>query len=1002
MLPPRRHLKYLGFVVAAVAAVVIPFLLLTGPPGTYRDGALEDNLISFLRTRHGLVVDRNDMVLPDPPDQRSGLHPVEVYFLARKEKCGPDGAGGGCKKEKQRDLFFSHFILSSKKIPVHASPLFPLTHTSMADECELRLDATKRHLAYASRSQGKISVITLLDLAGLKDGRDLRGFSSRERLQQHLTSWQESGVWRGVGTIKVQLTMPQKRVKLAWNDKGLLEIRSPRGTWKAVLDPEKAKVLQGPARAARVSVPRRNFISWAVDTVRNFSFVGAERIAWLEHLVFGVVDKARRMSGSQVSLADIKDEMDLPVIRRKTVKISGWPPPRLRPILPNPMKGEGRWVEVEGPFLRTDPARPSYLAATFVRPDRERLFSRLYLIAWDPRRLDMRMVAGLRNPTSATGLRGPGIIPRDPKLLKRLVAAFNGGFQSTHGDFGMMVDRKVYAAARPYAATVARLADGSTAFGTWDGELPYGKHPAWISSFRQNLTPMVEDGKYNPWKRGSWGGGTGYFTGKGAKAHTWRSGLCLHKSGFVMYVLGNPIDGPGLGKAMTKVGCDYGMELDINVTHVGLEYLHVLGPDEKDPPGAERFRTQRYFSKKGDWPGVKGFRYFMRVAIRGTGNMPFPRWTGRADEREFFYLLKRELLPGADLKPMGQRPREGRWTSATLPAQALAFPQAMSRAFLHPDPANPERRVHLVQLDLRWLDTSLCVPGAAADCLSRTAAAKAGERPVAVLPLGRFSGSRTLLADGKSLDDGGQGGAGRYLTIRPLREEGAALPAVSARPDKAKGSISIQSNPAPARAGSAFTSALCTRDGRTLLYGTGIGVQREHLEAALSHAGCKREHVIHLADAAPLVLVKERDLATVYGAIVPPVAENPSLILRRSKIAWASRIFTHVEPQPRRVWTVFQPEWNRNSVRRRSNRIAKALGLPPIKHVNDLCKTPYSDYKEFRKLRWRDPITGEMCGKGYNPKIKIADSYKKLIKAGKAKRRRRRAKGKKRRRAKPQ
>jgi hypothetical protein len=258
-------------------------------------------------------------------------------------------------------------------------------------------------------------------------------------------------------------------VKLAWNERGLLEIRSPRGTWKAVVDPIRARVLQGPARAARVTVPRRNFVSWAVDTVRNFSFVGSERIAWLEQLVFGVVDKARRMSGSQVSLAEIKDEMDLPVIRRKTHRIPGWPPPRLRPILPNPMKGEGRWVEVEGPFLRTDPGRPSYLVATFIRPDRERLFSRLYFIAWDPRRVDMRMEAGLRNPTSATGLRGPGMIRRDPALLRRLIAAFNGGFQSTHGDFGMMVDRKVYAPARPYAATVARLADGSTAFGTWDG-----------------------------------------------------------------------------------------------------------------------------------------------------------------------------------------------------------------------------------------------------------------------------------------------------------------------------------------------------------------------------------------------------------------------------------------------------------------------------------------------------------------------------------------------------
>jgi len=62
---------------------------------------------------------------------------------------------------------------------------------------------------------------------------------------------------------------------------------------------------------------------------------------------------------------------------------------------------------------------------------------------------------------------GSGEIPRDPFVISHLVAAFNGGFQAMHGEFGMMADGVVYLPPKPYSATVAVLQDGSTGFGTW-------------------------------------------------------------------------------------------------------------------------------------------------------------------------------------------------------------------------------------------------------------------------------------------------------------------------------------------------------------------------------------------------------------------------------------------------------------------------------------------------------------------------------------------------------
>ena len=58
------------------------------------------------------------------------------------------------------------------------------------------------------------------------------------------------------------------------------------------------------------------------------------------------------------------------------------------------------------------------------------------------------------------------MIPRDPEIMKRLLGAFNGAFQSTHGDYGMQVDGALIVPPKPYAATVARTSGFSGAIGS--------------------------------------------------------------------------------------------------------------------------------------------------------------------------------------------------------------------------------------------------------------------------------------------------------------------------------------------------------------------------------------------------------------------------------------------------------------------------------------------------------------------------------------------------------
>src|SRR5258706_449482 len=182
-----------------------------------------------------------------------------------------------------------------------------------------------------------------------------------------------------------------------------------------------------------------------------------------------------------------------------------------------------------------------------------------------------QIVSGTIEPISATGETGPGQVPRDPQVLGRFVGGFNGGFQAIHGEFGMMAERTLYLPPKPYGATVAELDDGSTAFGSWPES---AEVPANIVSFRQNMTALVENGDLNPWKRHWWGGLPPGWT---EESRTVRSGLCMTKEGFVGYFYGGSVDPDVLGLAMQRARCSYGIHLDMNPGHTGLEFYRT-GP----------------------------------------------------------------------------------------------------------------------------------------------------------------------------------------------------------------------------------------------------------------------------------------------------------------------------------------------------------------------------------------------------------------------------------------
>src|SRR5205823_4037109 len=150
-------------------------------------------------------------------------------------------------------------------------------------------------------------------------------------------------------------------------------------------------------------------------------------------------------------------------------------------------EGEGLWQEVSAERSARNPNAPPPFYQTFIRVDPERPRKRVFLTAWDPAQVSLRFQTGTSEPIATTGLRGEGHIPRDPKLLARVVGGFNGGFQTYHGKYGVYVDHRLYVPPLPGIATVLATDDGRTGFGTWAAGEPIAPD---VLDLRQNLPPV--------------------------------------------------------------------------------------------------------------------------------------------------------------------------------------------------------------------------------------------------------------------------------------------------------------------------------------------------------------------------------------------------------------------------------------------------------------------------------------------------------------------------------
>lgn len=491
---------------------------------------------------------------------------------------------GSAQPDGPRDVYRTRVRLSPEGKVVGIGAIYNLTSTPIGDDHALVVHGTRA--AYATWAYGKETSVTALDLAG--EGAQATALKLTDRVMTKVTNLQQTGSWNGIARFDVTFETPAERVGLTLTERALLidvadDASTVVASRRASLDLATGEMTEVPGMRAEAGkhLPKQ-LVHWAVDTVRAVPWIGPAPIAWLEEKTFALRDEAHKAIFKMKSDGDaLADEPDVPApaaildTSEASLDLGHWPPPAIKSMWKTPEAGEGEWHPPKQSWAKKiSEEAPSAFYETFVRVDEERPYAKILLVAMDMRQLDLGMEAGSEDPKPLTGPPGAGRVPRDPNVVPRIAACFNGGFKTEHGNYGMMLNKRVLLPPQPGAASVILTKDGRVGMGSWGSNATIGGiqdiEKDDIVSMRQNLDPLVDSDKVNPSNRGQWG-----FVLPGTSMQTERTGLCVTNAGHLIYAWGEETSATSLGKAMKAAGCVYGMHLDMNPHHTGFIYTTI-------------------------------------------------------------------------------------------------------------------------------------------------------------------------------------------------------------------------------------------------------------------------------------------------------------------------------------------------------------------------------------------------------------------------------------------
>jgi hypothetical protein len=256
-------------------------------------------------------------------------------------------------------------------------------------------------------------------------------------------------------------------------------------------------------------------------------------------------------------------------------------------------------------------------------------------VGWSDRVPASMRVAGSPGPDgigSIAPLVSTGLIA--PENGRRTVATFTGGFKREHGAFrygdlalknhgshyGFIENGVVFSRLQPGLATVFMLDDGSLDMKTWteaDNNLL-----ARIKYARQNGVPIVESDApgqlVNRWGPGNWSGS------EDEKLRTIRGGIALqsnHGKRFLIYAVFSDATPSAMARVFQAYQSNYAMLTDMNA----LEHTYCA-----------------VYRRSGSEMSVDHLLKGMSVLDQSSGGEVIPRFLGYPDNRDFFYVMRRD------------------------------------------------------------------------------------------------------------------------------------------------------------------------------------------------------------------------------------------------------------------------------------------------------------------------------------------------------------------------
>ena len=337
----------------------------------------------------------------------------------------------------------------------------------------------------------------------------------------------------------------------------------------------------------------------------------------------------------------------------------------------------GAWYPINSaPGIYVSVIQPAAVAAPILRSFRSRVSSLDtveanavdYLVAFDLADFDLGFTLGTDHPrvdwagrelggVHDEHLAGPDGIGTSAPLVRngmlspaftaQTAATFAGGFKREHSAFrygalalqnhgshyGFIEQGVVFSKLQPGLATVYVLDDGSVGMKTWtrsdDVLLPRLRHA------RQNGVPLMEtsgaEGAGIPgalvaqWGAGNWSGSAD------EKFRTLRAGLCVQSGGarpgrpmgqrFLIYGYFSTATPSAMARVFQAYGCQYAMHLDMNA----LEHTYLA-----------------VYTRQGGQLLVQHLVEGMSEVDRKGGGELAPRFLGFPDDRDFFYLVRRQ------------------------------------------------------------------------------------------------------------------------------------------------------------------------------------------------------------------------------------------------------------------------------------------------------------------------------------------------------------------------